>query len=547
MFKLYFLIPLLVPLALARRERFWDIFRKVERWAGRLARNPARAVAVVGCFSLALSMILSLAAGRPVPQVHDEFGYLLLGDTFAHGRVTNPTPPLWQHFETLHEIMQPTYTAKYPPAQGVVLAVGELLGGPIIGIWIATALACAAICWMFMGWMPVRWALWGGLLVAMHPLILEWSQDYWGGSVAMGGGALILGAFRRLLREPRPRDAALMGLGLGVLANSRPYEGFVLGTMMLLALLVCVVVVHKVPFVVLFRRLFCPMAAVLILFAGQICFYNWRVTGKPLVMPYMVHEDTYGLAPLFLFGTPRSEPAYRHREIRELQESYLAYFRSQRRSLGAMARATGEKIWTLGQGYLWSWLLAVALLGLPWALKRDRWLWLALLIGLFFSISMLMGTWVFPHYAAPAAGLFFVVVVESIRSLNTWHKGTWRPGRNIVRGLGLLGVISFFQVWGKMAAHGHDQGLWYIKREAILARLRSEPGKSLVIVKYEPDHNPNREWVYNAADLDHTKVILARDMGTEKNKELLDYYRDRKPWVVDADAPQPEAEPYSGS
>ncbi|MGA3169830.1 MAG: hypothetical protein ABSE62_02350 [Chthoniobacteraceae bacterium] len=544
MFRLYYLLPLLIPLALVKGNLLGRLFHPLERWGARLAARPARVLAVVAAFSFSLCAALSVIGCLPRPQTHDEFGYLLLGDTFAHGRVTNPTPPLWEHFETIHQIMRPTYTAKYPPAQGLVLALGEKLGLPIIGVWLATALACATVSWMFMAWMPPRWALAGGLMVALHPLILEWGQNYWGGSVALAGGALLLGAFRRILREPRARDAVWMGVGLAILANSRPYEGFVLGLLMMLALVIWYVEAGKVPAHIVIKRVFAPLLGVMALLAVQLGFYNWRVTGDPMVMPYVVHEETYGIAPLFLFGTPRVEPQYRHLQIQRLQEDYLKYFESQRRSFGALMEATGSKIWMLSQGYLWSYLLVVALLGLPWAIMRDRWLWFALFIGLFFSIAMLLGTWVFPHYAAPAAGLFFVLVVESMRSLDAWRVGVRRPGRNIVRGLAILFVISFFQVAVKMAAQ--DRTRWYFQRAKIIADLSDQPGKSLVIVKYDPDHNPNREWVYNGADLAGEKVIFARNMDA-RNRELVDYYKDRKAWVLDADAPVPTLQPYPGS
>ncbi len=520
------------------------LFRPLERWVEWLAAKPVRAIVFVGVLSLALCAGLTLASRVPAPQVSDEFGYLLLGDTLAHGRVTNPTPPLWEHFETIHEIMQPTYTAKYPPGQGLALAVGELMGLPIIGVWLTTALACAAICWMLLAWVEPRWALVGGVLAAFHPQVLEWSQNYWGGAVAMGGGALVLGAFRRILREPRVRDAVWMGVGMGVMANSRPYEGFVLGLLVLMALLLWFIEARRFSVSLIVRRVFAPLAGVVLLVVVQTCLYNWCVTGNPVVMPYIVHEETYGLAPLFLFGTPHPEPAYRHEEIRKLQEGYLSYFMSQRRSFRALIEATGEKVWRLAQAYLWSYLMVVALLGLPSALARDRWLWFALFIGLFFSIAMLLSTWVFPHYAAAAAGLFFVLVVQSLSSLYAWRIGIRQAGRNLVRGLVILMGLSFIQVVGKMA--NGDKTLWYYHRQAILDNLRAEPWKSLVIVKYDPDHNPNREWVYNEADINAAKVILARDMGRQ-NQELLDYFRDRKVWIVHADAPDPELEPYPGS
>jgi len=249
--------------------------------------------------------------------------------------------------------------------------------------------------------------------------------------------------------------------------------------------------------------------------------------------------------PLFLFGTERPRPVYRHLEIEKLQEVYLDYYRRQRSSFGAMMRETGMKIRDLAQAYLWSGLMLVPLLALPWALARDRWLWFVLFIGLVFSVAMLASTWLFPHYAAVAAGLFFVLVVQSLRSLHAWHLGTWRVGRNITRGLAILVAISFVQVVVKMATA--EKNRWFSQRAAILEKLRAEPEKSLVIVKYSPDHNPHREWVYNEADIVHAKVILARDMGPEKNRELLEYFRDRKVWVLRADAAKPESQPYSGS
>jgi hypothetical protein len=544
MFKIYFLIPLLIPVALIRRDFSMGFFHRADRWLGWLAERRARPVLLVGLFSLILSAGLSLSVGIPAPQVHDEFGNLLIGDTFAHGRVTNPTPPLADHFESVHIFVRPTYTAKYPPAQGLMLAVGEKLGMPIIGVWIAVGLACAAMCWMFQAWMPSRWALAGGIMVALHPQVLEWSQNYWGGEVAMAGGALVIGGFRRLMDGPRPRDAVWMAIGLGIAANSRPFEGFVLGVMASVVLLVWLVRVRRAPLAAIVLSVIIPMAAVLSLFAAELAYYNWRVTGDPLLMPYVLHERLYGIAPLFLLGKPKPEPVYHHREIQRLQEEYLRYYESQGQSWSALINATGRKLWTLGQGYLWSGLMLVALVGLPWALARDATLRIAFAMLCAFVIVELFCTWVFTHFAAPASGLLFVIALLSMRRLNAWKVGSRRVGRNLVRGLALLFAISGLQVWAKMSAA--DPGRWYVRRQTLIDELKQQPGKSLVFVKYAPEHNPNREWVYNGADVPGAKVILARDMGPEKDGELIAQYPERKVWVVFADAPQPKLEAYPG-
>ena len=81
----------------------------------------------------------------------------------------------------------------------------------------------------------------------------------------------------------------------------------------------------------------------------------------------------------------------------------------------------------------------------------------------------------------------------------------------------------------------------------MLAQLRAEPGRHLAIVRYQPDHEILEEWVYNQADIDGSKVVWARDMGPEKNQELIDYYKDRRVWLVEPDEKPVRVVPYAPS
>jgi hypothetical protein len=535
---------LIVDAARNQKTSLRVIVRGVEHGVRRLAQRRWAAITLVGLLALGASATLSLVGRIPEPQVHDEFSYILAADTFAHGRLTNPTHPLWVHFESFHIIQQPTYASKYPPAQGLTLAAAQVLGGhAIVGVWISTALACAAICWMLLAWLPSWWAVLGGVLAALHPIILlYWGQSYWGGTVAVIGGALVFGALRRIMRRPNMRDALLMGVGLAVLANSRPYEGLLISLPVAVLLLTWMVGKNGPAAQVSITRIVLPIIGVLTLTGGAMAFYNWRVTGDALRMPYQVYQATYAVAPLFLWQSPRPEPIYHHKVMRDFYTGWELQSYIEKRS--------APHLWMF---YRWSHtrlrslpyplVVSVPLVLLAWIL-RDRWSRFALLTCAVLAAGLVVESSFFMHYAAPMTALVFVLVLQALRQLRLWRWCHGQTGRLIVWTVLMICFTSFAAAFALQL-----RSVWSAEtpdRARILAQLQGTDGRHLVIVRYGPRHFPNEEWVYNGADIDGAKVVWAREMDSAQNRKLLEYFKDRHVWLVevDQDSSAPELKPY---
>jgi hypothetical protein len=86
-----------------------------------------------------------------------------------------------------------------------------------------------------------------------------------------------------------------------------------------------------------------------------------------------------------------------------------------------------------------------------------------------------------------------------------------------------------------------------VPSHAVQARLEELPGRHLVLVQFPAGAEDWMGWVHNDADIDDSKIVWAWDMGAEKNQELLDYYRGRNVWLVNAADQPPVARPDAGA
>jgi hypothetical protein len=481
----------------------------------------------------------------PVPHIHDEFSYLLAADTFAHGRLTNPPHPFREHFEAPHVLQRPTYMSKYPPAQGVVLALGQrLFGHPAVGVWLAFGLMCGALCFMLQAFVPARWALLGAFLTFLKLGFSEdvlsvirfgyWAQSYWGGAVAAAGGALLLGSLRRLSRRASRTQAVVFGIALAMLTTSRPYEGFLVALPALIAL--ALVLRRRARRGESPRVVLLALALVLFVLALWILYDDFRVTGHPLLLPYVLYERTHASAPLFVWQSFGPFPLHGRSPLETFDAWTLDYY-GKLHGQGLLVNFVRDKFLFISWFFLGPLLVLPAILAL-FTVRSSRWNRLALATVALFFAGFGLEVWSEPHYAAPIAAPVFLLVVQGLRRL--WSLRLWRLRLGAAAvgvafaGSVLLAARPVTRIWGRRPVG------WMTARAKIESELERSGRRHVVFVRYGKHHDPLAEWVYNKADIDGSAVVWAHELGPEKDAALREYFRDRQAWILLSDAWPPQ-------
>jgi hypothetical protein len=430
----------------------------------------------------------------------------------------------------------------YPPAQGFVLAIGQWLGNPWIGVLLSCAAMCAIVYWMLLAWLPPRWALLGGIIVWLKFGIASyWVNSYWGGAVAATGGALLLGAITRLLRRARSRDAILFAMALAILAKSRPYEGLVFSLPSWFVLTRWLFQKSTAAPPNRWRVVALPIAAILLLTAALVGFYNWRLTGHPLLFSNALNVRTYHTAPMFLFQASKPEIHYHNQQFEDFYNGWeREEYNHSWQSVKCLSWLKSVRFFSAFAW--WGMLLAVPALLFVIRDRRMRLAWIS--VGTV-AVATYLIVWSNAHYAAPVTCLLILLYLQALRHLRLMRWKRWQWGAVLARTSVLLLLVD---TAGAVVRKDCDIFYWTcqgdVSRLTIQRKLEALPGKHLVIVRYSDDHNIHDDWVYNAADIDSAKVVWAREINPEQDSKLLNYFKDRKVWLVTPDTDNTLLEPY---
>ncbi len=532
-------------------------FARIEEMLSGVSRRPWLCALILFAFPILFRCLLLPVYAPPVPFISDEYAYLLQSDTFASGRLTNPSPPLPQHFVSVYVLAQPTYTAEYQVGQGLVLAIGQITTGiPWAGVVLSMGAMCALIYWALLAWMPRVWAFVGALILVDVQLgvLSYWMNSYWGGCVPAIGGALALGALPRIREGKRFRFSLVMAAGLIVLINSRPLEGVLLTMVAAGVLIYWRAISKELSGRALAGRV---VPALLVSFAAAVAFagyYNHRVTGKATEFPYLLYRNEYGLPQGFFWQKPVALKTALPADIRAEYEDQLSQH-ERRTSWKALLAAMGGKARRFWEFYVGV-PLTIALVFLPF-IWRGRNMGLAFwALAIVIGLDNLLFFAYFPHYSAAVTVLIVLAMIQCIRSMRAFSQAGLFLSRSLplVCVLGLLIPMCGRFVEGSLPPQlAGVKRLWNseffheVSRERFVPQLEREPGKQLVLVRYQPyDGAKKTEWIYNRADLSTAKIVWARQLGDrESDRRVIQKFPGRRVWLAEPDAKPPRVTPYA--
>jgi len=413
---------------------------------------------------------------------------------------------------------------------------------------------------MFQGWLPPFWALLGAFLAVIRlGTFSYWANSYWGGTVAALGGALVLGSLPRIKRYQHVRDVLLMGVGLALLANSRPYEGLFFSIPIIFALLAWIIRQREHRLLKTLRKVALPLVITLCATAAAMLYYFWRVTGSPFHTPYLINLATYNPVPFFPCESIKPWPGYHHSVMQRFYSGWsLKVYLTARNYpfLSAIVKMEMFSFFFLGPLFMLPFVMLGFVLPREFSFKdvarKTRFF---LLIACVTMFAILLPVFANPHYAAPLVCVIYALLVTALQRIRHWRCRGKPTGPAIVRSVPTVAIVLLLFSAAAPALHIQngpkpETRCFYcselLSRAQIQAQLEHLPGGQLVLVHYSPKHSPMEGWVYNRADIDRSKVVWANDMGPQ-NQELIEYFKDRKVWLVEPDTSPAKISPYANT
>jgi len=327
------------------------------------------------------------------------------------------------------------------------------------------------------------------------------------------------------------------GLGAGIMALTRPYEGLWFCAIPAVAMMARLV--HWKTENGKWKNKFTVSVAALapvVLALAFLLIYNHAVTGNALKFPHRLYqEQQMPDVGVFAWDHPGPAPANRNPELSyQLHRFNPEVMFAPSVSLADLLRAHFDLLTTRIGGFFFQGLLGLGALLAIFSGQIFRRATGRLALGCFACFLFMLLTlrfFGFPHYAAAWTAPLAAIIILGFRSVSLWR---W-PGRRCASCF----LMIVLPVWAIVTlalqtARGNPPRLWTVSRLEVMAQLEDQTTQDqrghVVFVMMAEGQPAFAEWVYNDALIDDQTVIFARSLGRDKDISVERYYPNRHLW-----------------
>jgi hypothetical protein len=498
-----------------------------DRQSGALTRADISAPwmpLATGCVVAAI--VTWIWGGLRAPAViDDEAAYLLQAALFARARWTLPSPAILGAFTQPAVLLTPALAPKMPPGHALLLVPGLLVGLP--GLMPMLLVGCTAALLLILA---RRFHGLGVATLAVALWLTQGAQSRWRASyMSETTTALLwLAGWWCLLRWRDSRRVAwLLALAAvtGWGAITRPL------TMLMFAVPVGVIVVHDVVRLRLWKQLATGLAVgvvPLLLLPAQ----NAAITGSWRQSPLALYTRQYMPFDKFGFGLDSTPPEFSLPP--ELQQGFAGIRERHREHVAAaLPGILRHRLETEGTTSFSAWrkfLVIPAVIGLLFLGASG---WFAAATGLLLYLGYLgyaheLHWTIYYLEATPVVALTIALGLHQLLALAVGKKARSGVVDMLAALVILLVALPELSHARRFREAGQQPYRDFASRVAALGNKRT-----LIFLRYGPDHVQDVSLLRNVADPQHAACITAYDLGSTANARVAASFPDRSPYLWD--------------
>lgn len=565
------LLGLLPLLAIAVGRRTPETTSATQPNTASVARLPAASVLVIAGVAIAGSAAIGYTRipTGPTPETeiafcelpfayHDEYSYQLQARTFAAGRLS--WPPCEQFPDLFHQIHvrnQPRTVSRYFPTTGAWVAIFLPTGLPIVGHWLAGAIAACLFAACVARVTSQRTGLICGLLLAVSPGIAVFSNLLLAHHPTLLCLSTFLYAFVRMKSEPSQlRWSYISGtaLTLAMLARPMTAAGFALpfGVDLLITMI-------RQPTA---RRAIAGFGVPLLAGFAALAVLNHDATGSPFSSAYQSYTDDFTPRHKFGFNNAVDTPASTGPPALQKYDEWATNLTPSRAIDNVAKRLMASFQWTLARiPLLLGLLLALPVLWSRSATEQSppaadaasrasshtscRWL-VSLLLAAFVCLHLVHIPYWFDgilhwHYVFETAPL--LIMLATIGWATATEQMTFVPRRTAHLWVGALILggllpgwirLPMFQDTSKISAAISEQSFSRVRMHQFQQQTQAaDIRRPALILVDESAADPQLSYIINPPDYDSDVLVCRLPATTERLAAVQSAFADRTCYVFD--------------